>query len=184
MACWIDLLLHSQLCNFTAFLWCPISSQPSAANDSAIRVVLQLTAKRIYHTGARWAETSHQKHQHRVAWLDTPKRLLDVSRKWFLKINLQLCILTCHWGEAASLLSVRVMKHCPVKYKYSVCFLVPQHCFHAEEAHSLETSGNISCSVGVPEAPTLLNLFVFLIKLDTVLFFLMLGWCCFLSFAV
>lgn len=128
---------------------------------------------------------SHQKHRHRVAWLDTPERLLDVSRKWFLKINLQLCILTCHRGEAPSLLSMRVMKHCPVKYKCSICFLVPQRCFHAGEAHSLETSGNTSHTVSVPEAPTLLSVFVFLIKLDIVLFFLMFGWwwffflCCF-----
>lgn len=127
---------------------------------------------------------SHQKHRHRVAWLDTPERLLDVSRKWFLKINLQLCILTCHRGEAPSLLSMRVMKHCPVKYKCSICFLVPQRCFHAGEAHSLETSGNTSHTVSVPEAPTLLSVFVFLIKLDIVLFFLMFGWWWFFSFAV
>lgn len=96
---------------------------------------------------------SHQKHRHRVAWLDTPERLLDVSRKWFLKINLQLCILTCHRGEAPSLLSMRVMKHCPVKYKCSICFLVPQRCFHAGEAHSLETSGNTSHTVSVLKPP-------------------------------
>lgn len=61
---------------------------------------------------------------------------------------------------------------------------MPQRCFHAGEAHSLETSGNTSHTVSVPEAPTLLSVFVFLIKLDIVLFFLMFGWWWFFSFAV